>query len=79
MCEVTVLGGLTIEVEYDWNGYDNRDCGGGHGVVDDWWIVGIAGRSLRKGEKCDWLYKRIRDAGEEEKIIDACYDHHQDW
>ena len=71
---VTVLGGLEITVEF-------RPCRAEPDVglmsdyVEEWEIVEIAGRPLRKGEKCEWLYRRI-DAkkGEEDRILDACCD-----
>ena len=70
--EVTVLGGLPITVEF-------RKCGAEPDVgimsdyIDEWYIVEIAGRPLRKKEKCDWLYARIEKAKEEDKICEACY------
>lgn len=76
MIELTILNGLPVTIDYDWNGYDNRDCGAGYGVVDDWYITHIAGRPVKK---CDWLYKRIRDAKEEDRIIDACHEHHSEY
>lgn len=69
--EVTVLGGLNIEVEYTMGGAD-RSVGIMSDYVEEWYITAIAGRSLRKGEKADWLYKRIEAAKEEDKIVEAC-------
>ncbi len=68
---VKVLGGLEITVEFTMQGRE-PEVGIMSAYVDEWEIVEIAGRSLRKGEKADWLYKRIEKAKEEDKIIEAC-------
>ena len=71
---VKVLGGLEITVEFTACRAD-RSVGIMSDYAEDWHIVEIAGRPLRKGEKCEWLYRRI-DAkkGEEDRILDACGD-----
>ncbi len=69
--DVTVLGGMEITVEFS-TGYEDGECGYPGHYVEEWYITHIAGRALRKGEKCDWLYKRIEDAKEEEKIVEKC-------
>lgn len=69
--DIRVLGGLEITVEFS-IGRAEHDVGIMSDYVDEWYIVAIAGRTLRKGEKCDWLYKRIEAAKEEDKIVEAC-------
>lgn len=69
---VKILGGLEVTVEFTACGAD-RSVGIMSDYAEDWHIVEIAGRPLRKGEKCDWLYKRIEaKKGEEDSIIEAC-------
>lgn len=70
---VTILGGLEITVEFHACGAE-PDVGIMSDYVEDWHIVEIAGRALRKNEKADWLYRRI-DAtkGTEDKILEACF------
>ena len=69
--EVKVLGGLSITVEF-------AACAAEPNVVlmsdyfEDWSIVEIAGRSLRKKESADWLCKRLTKR-DEEAINEACY------
>ena len=65
--ETTVLGGLPVTIEYDVQGAE-PDVGIMSSYVDDWWIVAINGRAVKK---CDWLYRRI-DAtkGESDRIGD---------
>lgn len=75
--DITVLGGLSIEVEYS-TGYEDGECGYPGHYVEEWYITAIAGRTLRKGEKADWLYKRIEAAKEEDKIVEACLEHAAD-
>lgn len=65
--DTTVLGGLPVTIEYDVQGAE-PDVGIMSSYVDDWWIVAINGRAVKK---CDWLYRRI-DAtkGESDRIRD---------
>lgn len=72
--EVTVLGGLTITVEYTIQPAE-PDVGLMTEYVDEWSISRIAGRPLHKNEKADWLYARIEKAKQEDKIIEACHNH----
>ena len=67
--DMKVLGGLPITVGFTTTGYDNRDVGLGVNDIDEWWIEAINGK---KAKKCDWLYKRIREADEESLIIEKC-------
>ena len=70
--EVTILGGLKVTVEFNVCGSD-PEVGIMSAYVEDWSIVEIAGRPLRKNEKADWLYRRIEATkGTEDKIIEAC-------
>lgn len=55
---VTILGGLEITVEFKACRAE-PDVGIMSGYVDDWHIVEIAGRPLRKKESADWIYKRL--------------------
>lgn len=76
--DITVLGGLSIEVEYS-TGYEDGECGYPGHYIEEWYITAIAGRTLRKGEKADWLYKRIAATkGTEDKIVEACLEHAAD-
>lgn len=65
--ETTVLGGLPVTIEYTVQGAE-PDVGIMSGYVDDWYIVAINGRAVKK---CDWLDRRI-DAtkGERERIVE---------
>lgn len=75
---VKVLGGLEITVEFTACSAE-PDVGIMSGYVDDWHIVEIAGRALRKKESADWLYRRIDSRkGEEGRILQACYDAMED-
>lgn len=72
--EIRVLGGLLITVEFSM-GNAEPDVGIMSDYIDEWYITEIAGRPLRKGEKCDWLYKRIEARkGEEDRITEACFE-----
>lgn len=66
--ETTVLGGLPVTVEYT-VAPSEPDVGIFSSYVDDWCIVAINGRSVKK---CDWLHRRI-DAtpGERDKLLEA--------
>jgi len=66
--DMTVLGGLPVTIEYDINSAE-PDVGIFSAWVDDWSIVAINGRPVKK---CDWLYRRI-DAtpGESDRIVEA--------
>ena len=71
---VTILGGLEITVEFTACRAE-PDVGLMSDYVEDWHIVEIAGRPLRKKESADWLYSRIDSRkGEEDHILQACYD-----
>ena len=71
--DTTILGGLPVTIAFDTTGYDNRDVGLGVDDVDNWSIVAVNGKTVRR---CDWLYKRIHATkGEEDRILEACYDH----
>ena len=71
---VKILGGLEITVEFDACGAD-RSVGIMSDYVENWHIVEIASRPLRKKESANWLYKRIDETkGEEDRILQACYD-----
>lgn len=70
---VKVLGGLEITVEFSM-GRAEPDVGIMSDYIDEWYIIEIAGRPLRKNEKCDWLYNRIDAAKEDDKVSQACYD-----
>lgn len=72
--EVTVLGGLSITVEFTMYGAE-PDVGIMSDGVEEWSIIEIAGRPLRKKESADWLYRRIEATkGTEDKILEACYE-----
>ena len=72
--EVTILGGLTVTVEFTPCSAE-PDVGIMSDYVEEWSIVEIAGRPLRKKESADWLYRRIEATkGAEDKILEACYE-----
>ncbi len=72
--EIRVLGGLPITVEFS-PCRAEPDVGIMSDYVEEWYIVEIAGRPLRKGEKCQWLYDRIEaKKGEEDRILQACFE-----
>lgn len=75
---VKILGGLEVTVEFSACGAE-PDVGIMSDYVEEWEIVEIAGRALRKKESANWLYRRI-DAtkGEEDKILQACFDRMED-
>lgn len=71
--EVAILGGLTVTVEFTMYGAE-PDVGIMSDGVEEWSIIEIAGRPLRKKESADWLYRRIEATkGTEDKILEACY------
>jgi hypothetical protein len=71
--DMTVLGGLPVTIEFTTTGYDNTDVGLGVDDVDEWCVVAVNG-VYRK--KLQWVEDRIyKTKGEEQRIIDACYDH----
>lgn len=71
--QVAISGGLNVTVEFT-PGRAEPDVGIMSDYVEDWDIVEIAGRPLRNGEKCDWLYRRIAKGKDEDRILDACYE-----
>lgn len=71
---VKVMGGLEITVEFTMYGAE-PDVGIMSDGVEEWSIIEIAGRPLRKKESADWLYRRIEATkGTEDKILEACYE-----
>lgn len=71
---VKVMGGLEITVEFTACRAE-PDVGIMSDYFEDWSICEIAGRPLRKGEKCQWLYDRIEaKKGEEDRILQACFE-----
>lgn len=69
--EVKVLGGLSITVEFTACRAE-PDVGLMSDYFEDWHIVEIAGRPLRKKESADWICNRLTKR-DEEAINDACY------
>lgn len=72
---VKVMGGLEITVEFMACGAE-PDVGLMSDYFEDWSIVEIAGRPLRKKESADWIYKRLskRDNEAIETAIYAAMD-----
>lgn len=69
---VKILGGLEVTVEFHVQPKE-PDVGIMSAYAEDWHIVEIAGRPLRKKESANWLYKRIEACkGEEARILEAC-------
>lgn len=68
--ETTVLGGLPITVEYTVAPAE-PDVGIMSHYVDEWYVTAIAGRPVKK---CDWLYRRIKENGDESIVEEACND-----
>ena len=72
---VKVMGGLEITVEFTACRAE-PDVGLMSDYFEDWSIVEIAGRPLRKKESADWIYKRLskRDESAIEEAICAAMD-----
>lgn len=68
---VRVLGGLEITVEFTACGAE-PDVGIMSDYVEEWEIVEIAGRPLRKKESAEWIYKRLSKR-DESAIEQAMY------
>ena len=66
--EISILGGLPTEIEFSIAGPD--ESVGLFGTwIDDWRIIGIAGRPVGK-RKIDWLYDKIAaKRGEEDRLM----------
>ena len=78
---VKVLGGLEITVEFTACRAE-PDVGLMSDYFEDWSIVEIVGRPLRKKESADWIYKRLSKRDEtaiEEAIYAAMYDAKNDY
>lgn len=79
--EVKVLGGLSITVEFTACAAE-PDVGLMSDYFEDWSIVEIAGRTLRKKESAEWLYKRMTkkdEAAIETAIYQAMDDARNDY
>lgn len=75
--DTTVLGGLPVTIEFTTTGYDNTDVGLGVDDVEEWYVTAINGKTCKKSPT--WLHDRIaKTKGEEDRIIQACYDHKDD-
>ena len=73
--QLSILGGLPVEIEYQWEPGD-RSVGLEEGIAD-WEIVAIGHSPRAFKSRPDWLYRRIEATkGEEDRIIFALYDHH---
>lgn len=68
---VKVMGGLEITVEFTACRAE-PDVGIMSDYFEDWSIVEIAGRPLRKKESADWIYKRLSKR-DNEAIEEAIY------
>lgn len=65
--DTTVLGGLPVTIEYSVQGAE-PDVGIMSAYVDEWYIVAINGRAVKK---CDWLDRRIAATkGETDRIVE---------
>lgn len=65
--DTTVLGGLPVTIEYTIQGAE-PDVGIMSSYVDEWYIVAINGRPVKK---CDWLDRRIAATkGEADRIVE---------
>lgn len=65
--DIRILGGLPVTIEYDVQPAE-PDVGIFSAYVDDWSIVAINGRSVKK---CNWLNKRIDETpGEHDRIME---------
>lgn len=65
--QVSVLGGLMVDVEFTISGAD-PSVGIMSAGVDEWSIVGINGKPKKN---TDWILSRLT-AADEERIIEAC-------
>lgn len=70
--EVTILNGLNVTVEFTACRAE-PEVGIMSDYAEDWHIVAIAGRELAKNESPDWIYKRIANTKDEDKILTACH------
>lgn len=68
---VKVLGGLEITVEFTACAAE-PDVGLMSDYFEDWSIVEIVGRQLRKKESTDWIYKRLSNR-DNQAIEEAIY------
>ena len=74
--DITVLGGLPVTIEYTIAPAE-PDVGIMSSYVDDWYIVAINGRSVKK---CDWLDRRIAATkGEIDRIREELDEYAQDY
>lgn len=72
---VKILGGLEITVKYTIQPAE-REVGIMSAYVDDYEIVAVAGRPIKKGESTAWIETRIEKAEEDELICNACLEHY---
>ena len=75
--EVSVLGGLMIEVEYEVFPAE-PDVGIMSSYAEPGEIIAIAGRPLRRKESTAWLEKRLSKA-DEDAIAEACNNDASGW
>lgn len=74
-CDVVVLGGLPVTVEYVVD-QPQPDVGFINTYIDDWKIIAINGRVIKPSESVEWLYRRIRDAGEVLRVEELCLENY---
>lgn len=75
--EVSVLGGLLIEVEYEVYPAE-PDVGIMSSYAEPGSIVAIAGRPLRRKESTAWIEKRL-SKHDEDAIAEACNEAASGW
>jgi hypothetical protein len=64
--DIRILGGLPVTIEFTSN------------CVEEWFVSHINGKACKKSP--DWLYNRIKARkGEEDRILEACYEAAEGW
>lgn len=73
--EITVLNGLPVTIEFCVNGSD-PEVGIFDDTIEDWEIVAISGKVCKKPPM--WLYRRITNAGEDQKVVEKLFESFDD-
>lgn len=75
--DVRILGGLPVTIEFTMQGAE-PDVGIMSDYVEEWFVSHINSKTCKKSP--DWLYNRIQSRkGEEERILEACYEAAKGW
>ena len=75
--DVRILGGLPVTIEFTMQ-VAEPDVGIMSDYVEEWFVSHINGKACKKSS--DWLYNRIQARkGEEDRILEACYETAEGW